>query len=465
MTEEFEYKGKWFLPEDPKNTIEGILKFTPSKGANLDLEGVFPRPKNMQKVIKPKIILGYSNRSEKITMYECLEENITYIVDSGGQKAIKSSFYAHLVFVGNHFYNEEDIFFNRLHVHLTNLDEWVSISGIDIKYEDEGNDFNIEYIHPKPIKLAEFEDFRLFLEFSVTPPPISTLNEINIKQTTYILFESKTEKHFNNYRDLIFLMQIFLGFATSEPVYPLRIMGENKSIKLFEKDGISCNKPIDIIFQLSDFGTIQKKIFPFDMLFNFNDINDKIEKCIYNWLNKEKKLRAVYELYFFTIMNPQIYLENKFLSLAFALEAYVRKKMRTSELLKEEHRKRIKYIIDSIEKEDIKIWTEKKLVYSNELTLREKIYKIFEKFSGLADRLIPDWPDFAKQVADTRNYYVHREKPKNRKIVKGQELFILTERLKMLIEIILLNEIGFSNKDIVNLITRNRKYTNFIEAV
>ena len=39
--EEFEYKGKWWLPEKPDEKLSGILKFHPVTGARLELVGSF----------------------------------------------------------------------------------------------------------------------------------------------------------------------------------------------------------------------------------------------------------------------------------------------------------------------------------------------------------------------------------------------------------------------------------------
>lgn len=46
MTESFEHKGFWWLPNDDNNQISEILNFSPETGLILDLIGTFTRKSN-----------------------------------------------------------------------------------------------------------------------------------------------------------------------------------------------------------------------------------------------------------------------------------------------------------------------------------------------------------------------------------------------------------------------------------
>lgn len=44
MSEKFEFKGIWWLPDKPEEQISGTLRFVAAEGAVLELIGSFKRP-------------------------------------------------------------------------------------------------------------------------------------------------------------------------------------------------------------------------------------------------------------------------------------------------------------------------------------------------------------------------------------------------------------------------------------
>jgi hypothetical protein len=130
MIEKFVYKGIWCLPDKPNEQVSGTLRFTPDEGAILDLIGSFKDIKNMYKMLEPDIILGVSSNGKNITLYKCFETKSNF--SSSG--FLTSSFYVNLVFIVAQFQKSEDIKFKSISVHYLHLDEWVNISGFDIKH-------------------------------------------------------------------------------------------------------------------------------------------------------------------------------------------------------------------------------------------------------------------------------------------------------------------------------------------
>ena len=112
MMDKFEYKGRWWLPDKPEKQISGTLRFTPNEGAILDLIGSFKATKDINKILKPEIILGISN-GKKITLHKCFETKLNNV---SVPESLTSSFYANEVFVGAHFQKSEDIKFRELSI-------------------------------------------------------------------------------------------------------------------------------------------------------------------------------------------------------------------------------------------------------------------------------------------------------------------------------------------------------------
>ncbi len=61
-------------------------------------------------------------------------------------------------------------------------------------------------------------------------------------------------------------------------------------------------------------------------------------------------------------------------------------------------------------------------------------------------------------MVNTRNYQTHHDKELQEYAANGEDLYRLTQKLKICLEICLLTELGFSLEEIKDLFSRNRKY-------
>jgi chemotaxis regulatin CheY-phosphate phosphatase CheZ len=157
-----------------------------------------------------------------------------------------------------------------------------------------------------------------------------------------------------------------------------------------------------------------------------------------------------------------MYIEQQLLSLVGAIEAYHRRTMDNFELPKEQHNKRLEEILRSVP-EEYKGWLNEKLAYSNEKSLRKRLREIVKEFDPILKELIPDLDSFVDKVVKTRNYLTHNDEKLKDQAVAGKELLELVENLKIIAEICLLKELGFTLDKIKNLISRNRKTRKFIK--
>lgn len=200
------------------------------------------------------------------------------------------------------------------------------------------------------------------------------------------------------------------------------------------------------------------------MLCPYISIQEKVETIFNNWLEKVEILKPIYDLYFGIIYSGDMYLEFQFLSLIVALEVYHRRMIRSEDISSEEHEERIKQILNNTP-DKYREWLKEKLKHSNEPSLRKRIKEIYDmlKNIGYVTDLIPKKKNFVDKVVNTRNYFVHYDQSLKNKALKGAELYWLIQKLKVLVEICLLKEIGFLDTEIDNIYQRNRKYKWLIE--
>ncbi len=466
MIEEFEYKGTWWLPDKPGKQIPGTLRFTPSEGAILDLIGDFRDIKKdtieIGKMLQPEIILGASSDGRAITLYKCQEE---LGIASGGVLCLllTHSFYADVVFVGAHFQKPEDIKFRSLSTHYSYLDEWVNISGFDIQHNKQ--EVVVKYKILEPIRVTINDNYKLLIDFEATYTALSIAQkEVSIKQKTYIKVEASEEKAFEECRRIMHYIGNFLSLGVMEPVYPLAIIGTTEVNKERVEDK-TYYPPVEIYYMLLDVPKVPKKLLPFDMLFTFKDVSDRFEYFLKNWFGKVELLEPVYSLYFGTLYNPGMYLEHRFLSLIRAMESF-HQRVYGGEYLSDENYKEVynalvnaipDNAIPDLVKKDFKESLENKLKYGNEFSLRRRLREILDKCLEIVN-IIENKNAFINKVVDTRNYQIHHDKELKKRAASGEDLYHLTQKLKILLEICLLTESGFSSEEIKGLFSRNRRY-------
>lgn len=455
MIEEFEYKGIWWLPSKPEEQISGTLKFTPEKGAVLDLIGSFKNITDMNKMLEPEIIIGISSNGKNITLHKCFEtkSNLSF------PGLLTSSFYANIVFVNAHFQKTEDIKFKNLSVHYLYLDEWVNVSGFDIQHLFDKKEVVIRYKLPEPIQAA-IDDYKILLDVRATGPTHSIVQkEASIKQRTYVRIEPSVEKSFDEYLNILHHIQNFLSLGIMEPVYPLTIEGITEMNKETINDKVY-NPPVKI-YRLSDIPKAPKKLLPFDMLFTFKDISHKFELFLKNWFEKADLLETVYNLHFGTLYNPRMYLGHRFLSLIQAIESFHQRIHGGKYLSVEEYKLIYDALVNAIPdwvRSDLKDRLKEYLKYGREFSLRKRLKEIFDKYQEIIDRFIGDENAFIEKVVDTRNYQTHHDEDLKERAAGGEELYRLTQKLKMLLEVCFLTELGFSSEEIKALFSRNKKY-------
>ena len=138
------------------------------------------------------------------------------------------------------------------------------------------------------------------------------------------------------------------------------------------------------------------------MVFKFQDIKEQLSMILNTWLFMYEKLEPAMNLYFSTINNEELYIDNKFLSFIQGLETFHRRTTDNLSISEREHQDRISKILDSVP-EQYRNWLNEKLIYSNEPSLRRRLKELLEPFNDLFGT-----SNERKQLIDkfvvTRNY-------------------------------------------------------------
>ena len=149
-----------------------------------------------------------------------------------------------------------------------------------------------------------------------------------------------------------------------------------------------------------------------------------------------------------------MYLEHRFLSLIQAIESFHQRIYGGEYLSDENYKKVYDTLVNAIPngvKIDFKESLENKLKYGNEFSLRKRLKEIFDKYQEILNVFIENKNTFIEKVVDTRNYQTYHDEDLKERSASGKKLYHLTQKLKILLEICLLTELGFSSEEIKGL--------------
>jgi hypothetical protein len=189
---------------------------------------------------------------------------------------------------------------------------------------------------------------------------------------------------------------------------------------------------------------------PYDMLFVLADIRQNLASHLKCWEEAADSIRPVLALYFAQLRESRIYLENRFLSLIQAVEAYHRRRLSKPELLEEKHKARVQEILNAVPVH-YRRWLEAHLERSNEPKLPKRLSDICKRYGTIMRQVSKkrSWIDTAVEI---RNALVHQKEDARQ--FEIDEIITISERLKLLLDLCLLTEAGFAATDIELLINR-----------
>lgn len=464
MTENFEYRGAWFLPYAKDKRINGILTYDTDEGSSLELFGDLNDSSFMQ-VMKnePIIIQGITSDGKQITLYRC------YITKTGGIKLIQgeesgipSTVYSvNFILEGAYIDSSEEMKFQKIKSEIYNLDEWVGISGFISKNNDYEIflkfEVNVNYKLPEPIKFSINDRLDGQFNFIVNQPGWSRYQKsVTLNQRVEIILSSESDYTLEELLKYLFGFQNFLILALYNRTYPTHIEIYGKTFTKNYGDGKPVLKKIKLYFPISNRSKVIKPKLDLEMLFGYGHIREEFPAIIKNWFEKYELLEPAFNLLFEQFYNNDRFSENAFLNLAQAAETFHARTHNHTRMPKEDF-KIMKEDIYALVSKNYHNWLKDQFSFGNNLNLHTRLTEIVSKYSNeILDKIIGDKELFVKQVKWSRNYYTHYSASGEKQALKGLDLFYLTEKLKIVLVCAFLIEVGFDNEKLKKLLEQNK---------
>jgi len=453
MIEGFEYKGQWWLPNKPEKAVSGTLRYSHNDGAVLELIGSFEDSGEMHKMPRPVVILGTSSEGKDISLHGCflIQGRTSYPGFS------TSSYFASTAFVGVHFPKIEDVRFRSINVRFSHFDEWANLSGFKIDHSKE-EDVVIRYKRPNDIRVDISGNYTIAITTRVTFPVFTLVQKkASVEQQTIARIETVHESSMENLLSIIQHLQNFLCLAVREPVYVLNMQGETETNKMTD---MNYYPQVGIFYKSPYISEAPESLLGLDMLFTYRDISTDFDVLLRHWFEKADVLKPICGLYFGTLYNPHLYLENQFLSLVQAAEAFHERICGGRYLPDSEYKASVfTLLVNAIPdiKQDLKESLANRLRYGNEYSLRTRLSELLDKCGEIVPQLLGNRKEFIDKVLDTRNYLTHYDQKLYKRAARGQDLLSLTKKLRILLEVYFVTQTGLDANKARDLFSRHRR--------
>lgn len=295
MIENEEYKGFWFLPDNPETRIPGILYFEANKKIRLELIGGFET--YIQEIFNSKtieVIHGITNKNERISLLICHGYSSVNFPSE-----FHTSNYTCQYFVkGKHLSSIAELTFDKIQVNLTSLYEWHP-SGIIRNTIELSKDGRLTEAVVSINKNYSWEEIvEIDSEYTLKISGIGNFNssfdnsEYNFSQNTIIEISNKgSKKSFEEFLNKVELFKQFLSLATLSPINYTEITFFDNSDYQELKDGDKILTPVLLNFIEEKEASIKKESFRY--LFVHADIKTVFPYIIKRWYQSKEELAPI----------------------------------------------------------------------------------------------------------------------------------------------------------------------------
>lgn len=460
LFDDFEYSGDWWLPTSPQHRVSGTLRYKPGDRMTLELLGSL-QPDNERSDDLPDsdIILGIVEGSRPCTLQYCIQTRSKSIASG---PVYRSWYIVDRLFEGKHFPAPEEISFASLSVSYTSFENWVARVPYQSGHERDQASSKVRFIasHVVPHDLFEARvaslnstiRARLGFEGSLG---IRTLMwkstgcvEILPDQPASFEWFWKIQNDIRN------LFTLFMN----NPTYPKRLEAYGNDVET--SPGRVAKERINITLVQSSQGT-REEIHPTDMLFVFPTIQENTHTILENWLSKSEPLSAVSTLFFGSMYFSSMYPRFHFLNLIQAVETFHRVMRPGTYINKQAFKKISKTLKNAIPADvtgEFKQGLESRISFGNEYSLRTRIKQLFlELEEQTVESITPDVDDFIRQTVNTRNYFTHYTSSLKSKAFNDDVLQWVNDKLRVLLIMLLLKEVGLMEPLIRETICKNKE--------
>lgn len=434
MSEVFE--GQWWLPINRKNKIQGKLIISDGGYSELivldnseRIDIVFPSVKPFGSTLGLgdfDIINGYVKSEEDKDISICLQGCDVIRTTSSGLS--KVTFQIENVIKVLHFDSYTSIKIQSLFLNLDYFMEWVNRTGFKVSRDTNPQEFKpvVEYDQPDAITLCKNEQLRIYIWFRAKAPLIHKYGPLCLDESIHLNIELSEQVELNQARELIQMIQDLFSFMVGLPVGRQKVEFRRYSNEVAQDNNFA-NQTCELVFP-ELVAHEKKKVDSDEMLITLNSLLANGENVFENWMNTYLEVAQVMRLYFDSYYKYQITPQTRFINLTMGLEIYHFRKINSTQ-------------------------------GRNKPTLNERITELLNSHNNICVHFADDLVLFVKRIVKTRNYFTHGGGEESSLIVPTNELFDYSLKMRILLEVLILSDLGFKEEDVYSKIKKAYQFS------
>jgi ApeA N-terminal domain 1 len=449
----FEANGLWYPSDDSTNAVGGTLKFD-KDGLQLALLGSFRQgwsPKAEEYAIIRGVV-AESPYGVYVTLIDCYRNKMNFSMAGVTSEKIR----CHKAVIGNCHLPVEPTGFESIDLDFTYLSEWVGQGGMVVDMmPGDGKTCVASYRKPENVEFS-FGDKTLFLAFtfkashSTHQTTLTEAARVFVKPVGEISPQTLGQEHVRSLQDL-------LSFATdtANAVEEIVYRAETQELGLRPKLHLIYSPILQLEEKKESFHST-------DMLFCYADAQTVGINIFQKWLDFAVKHQAFMTVYFADIYAQPRYLDDKFAKVLDAFTLLCVTLRETTE--------KAKRFVDEAEVSLKSIFPENErellghvLPSSADVEMPFHLLAFLRENAALMSQLVDDFPGFVRSVSHTL-YFIRWRIEGEHPPLQGVDLHSPMEKMRMLIKILVLKELGFSEDYIKVLVERN-KWFNYLKTV
>jgi len=459
LFDNFEYGGFWWFSKTPDRRVAGTLRYKVGERMTLDLLGSLTAGSDDLHNEDDDLILGTADGNRDFTLQGLIRTESRSV----RREIFSSSYVIDRIFEGKHFPSAQDIKFTSLSISYTSFEDWFA----DLPFHEttENTDvppdtvkFVASHVVPYPIFDCRVDAINSTVKANLGFEGSIGIRELRWKSTGFIDIVPDAPRSFDWFWQVHADIRNLLTLLMNEPTYAKLMCAYGDAIEI--SPGRMSNERIYVYFMNSSRAS-QEEIHPADMLLIFPTIRDYIPMMLEAWFSKAELLRAVYTLFFGSMYFSDMYPRFHFLNLIQAVETFHRNLRKGQYLSESDFEPICVSLTDAIPEsvgKDLREALKSKIRYGYEYSLRKRLRLLFAEFELQTVKLITDNSGaLTDKIVDTRNYFTHYTEELQKLAFKGEAVHYANYKLRVLLIVLLLKEVGFPESIIRKGICGNRE--------
>lgn len=441
MLNQENFKGFWSPAARPDIRFFATLAFGPDQSPRLTGVGTFTEEQTaFLRNTKEMTVWGDLEDGESVSLFEC--NCLTAVYPLPGTQNLELN--AHTVIFGTHLKGTNEAVVEDVQVNFTVLLEWMDTYGHTTTHDKRTETHSLLYKAPEDVRFSINDGLNAAFVFRVHREVEG--GRVSFRQENLLFLHFVTPVSYELAQEAEWRVQRFLTVAVWQQLNIGSLSIRIKTSAAAEhSDGY---KWCRVFFKQLAYGLSEAHNKTYFL--QFAVVRPHIEMLLQTWFSLEELIEPVISLLTANIGVSDGFIQNNFLNLAQAVEAFHRHIKQDTEKLKTEHEVRVKRILEKIEDPVDKKWLDDKLMYSFEPSLRKRLKEMFREHSSVVFYN----NDFKKKALDNvidaiyekRNYYTHYGEKLVPKDEDYMRLITLTELLKALLAIMIFRELGIDKE-------------------